>query len=103
MFCHSTPGPRTLSSVPLGQDSVFSTRGPRGTDVISTPGPRTLSSVPLGQELCHQYPCWPRGTEDFVLGPGTEDRALGPGVLNSVLIRVLDPGLLKTDLLAQGY
>ena len=54
----STPGPRTLSSVPLAQELCLQYPSAKNS-VISTPGPKTLSSVPLGQELCHQYP-WAR-------------------------------------------
>ena len=84
----STPGSRTLSSVPLGQKTVIRTPGPRTlssvplgqelclqysrakNSVISTPGPRTLSSVPLGQELCHQYP-WAKNSVISTPGPRT--------------------------------
>ena len=65
----STPGPRTLSSVPLGQELCHQYPWVKNS-VISTPGPRTLSSVPLGQELCHQYP-WAKNSVISTPGPRT--------------------------------
>ena len=65
----STPGPGTLSSVPLGQELSHQYPWARNS-VISTPGPRTLSSVALGQELCLQYP-WARNSVIGTPGPGT--------------------------------
>ena len=65
----STPGPRTLSSVPLGEELCHQYPWAKKS-VFSTPGPRTLSSVPLGQELCHQYP-WAKNSVISTPGPRT--------------------------------
>ena len=63
----STPGPRNLSSVALGQDLCLQYPWAKNS-VISTPGPGTLSSVPLGQELCLQYP-WAKNSVISTPGP----------------------------------
>ena len=65
----STPGPGTLSLVPLGQELCHQYPWAKNS-VIGTPGPRTLSSVPLGQELCHQYP-WVKNSLISNPGPRT--------------------------------
>ena len=64
-----TPGPGTLSSVPLGQELCLQYPWAKNS-VIRTPGPRTLSSVPLDQELCHQYP-WAKNSVFSTPGPRT--------------------------------
>ena len=102
----STPGPRTLSSVPLGPRTSSSVSLGQELchqypwakiSLISTPGFRTLSSVPLGQELCPQYP-W--ATNSVISTPGPRLCHQYPWAKNSV-ISTPGPRSLSLVLLGQ--